>query len=338
MVATEGQLAILKHFVVHKKISVTAAAHEAGLNPKTALKYAKNKFKHVEYTRKTNPVVKKRRGVLVKLAKATVKAGHVVSPKYGSSSALRAGIFRETKKVVSARQIRRDMKELGFRSYRRKKCPTRTPKDVARRRAFAKRMLSFKKCSDIVFSDETWLCCNEKTGIVQYAKCRDDVLPLERKARWNVASVLVWAAIGVGYRSPLVVFPSRHTNADGDETTFRLNNQLYIRRCLQKVVGDLLKRKKVFQQDGARAHVHKNVIRYLTNKKLDFISDWPSNSPDMNMIELLWKDLGDRVGAMCPFTEEELIRAAHKAWQEIPQASIDRTVLHFRKVCKQVAK
>lgn len=67
----------------------------------------------------------------------------------------------------------------------------------------------------VVFSDESWLCCNERTGRLQWCKKRDDALPLEKKARWNVPSIMVWATAGYDWKGPLIIFPSKHSK-DGE--------------------------------------------------------------------------------------------------------------------------
>ena len=45
---------------------------------------------------------------------------------------------------------------------------------------------------------------------------------------------------------------------------------------------------KVFQQDGAPAHMARSVVQWLHDCEVNFISDWPGNSPNLNWIENLW--------------------------------------------------
>jgi transposase len=164
-----------------------------------------------------------------------------------------------------------------------------------------------------------------------WAKNIQEVLPLERKARWNVPSCMVWAGVGHGYKTELIILPSKKKDADGEARVFRLNAEQYIRRCLQPVVGSLLAKKRILQQDGARSHIAKRTIQYLKNKKLEVVSDWPPYSPDLNCVERLWKELNHRVGRRCPMTQEELQRFAKEEWAAIPQTLINRHVAHFEK-------
>ena len=317
-------------------VSAATAAGRLKISPKTAQKYARCDFKFVKAERRVSPKIRRRRTVLAKLAQLKKKVGYRQFPRHASSTSLRSGLFKATGELISARHVRREMRSCGFRSYRRTKVPTRTPKDVAKREAFARRQLKSKRLPHIVFSDETWLSTNESTGAAQWARSKKDVIPLERKARWNVASVLVWAAVGVGYKSPLIIFPPNKEDAEGELRTFRLDHKSYIRRCLSKVSGDLVRRKKVFQQDGARSHVHWKVMQYFEKKKVDVLEDWPPYSPDLNMIESVWNLLARRVGDKCPGNMEELLKCAKEAWDEIPQVDIDHHVLHFRNALKKV--
>src|SRR5205085_783910 len=92
-----------------------------------------------------------------------------------------------------------ELRAAGLRSFVRAPVPTRTSSDLLKRKAFAKKMRTWtvSQRSSIVFSDESWLTCCEHTSRQMWAEKRDDVLPLERKCRWNVASVMIWAAVGV---------------------------------------------------------------------------------------------------------------------------------------------
>lgn len=83
-------------------------------------------------------------------------------------------------------------------------------------------------------------------------------------------------------------------------------------------------------QDGSRAHANKCVAAYAAKKNLCFVPDFPANSPDYNMIELVWALLKDGIGKRCPLTMDELKAAAVAAWDEIPQRVLNKYVLHFK--------
>jgi len=276
----------------------------------------------------------KRRRVLASLAKVVAKKGHRKFPKFGCARQLRAGLRGKTGELLSVRQVQRDMLASGHKPYIRQRVPTRATKDLQRRAAFAKKLKGLgrvelrKLVRRIVFSDESWLCANEATGRNQYARERSEVLGLERKARWNCPSIMIWGAVGVNYKSDLVILPSKRLK-DGQEVAYRLDSSAYIRKCLSTVVPDLVRNGRAFQQDGARSHVAKATLRYLRNKKVELVHDWPPYSPDLSAIERIWKEVSSRVGLLCPLTTDELIAAARKVWAELPQSLINAHCMHL---------
>lgn len=228
---------------------------------------------------------------------------------------------------ISRRQCHRDLRRCGLRSYVRPAVPTRRTEDRDRRKAFARKQLLLDH-KRLAFSDESWLTCNELTGRNQWAKKRSDVLPRERRARWNVASVMVWATFGHNYRSELVVFPAKR-GEKGEKKPFRMDSRLYIRHCLASVARELTANNKTLVHDGARSHASKQTTQYLQRKKISYLKDFPPYSPDLNMIEPLWKTLAERVGAYCPATVAELSSVAKKVWREMPIQLLNSHAAHF---------
>ncbi len=318
------------------KGNAAAAATAAGVDPRTARRYAKRRWKadanqtRRNRTKKVVAAVAARRKHLVKYTKETVSKGSRTWPRHGTARALAEKLFLDKGIRVSRRTVQRDMKSSGLRSFVRPKVPTRTAKDLHKRRAFGVEMRrwSAKKLKSIVFSDESWLTTNEHTTRTQYAKSRDAVLPRERKCRWNVCSLQCWGAIGHNYKSALVIFPAKHEK-NGELKPYRLDSSAYVRRCLSTVATSLIRERRTFMQDGARAHASKNTLRYLKRKRIAYLEDWPPYSPDLNPIERMWNELQQRVGSRCPQSQEELVRIAHEEWKALPMTLINAHVAHF---------
>lgn len=306
----------------------TGAANATGFSRKTIAAIVQRGFKEERARRATSAKVLRRRAVLRRIAKKTVSKGDRKWAKFGSARQIRDQLNRETGEFLSIRTIQRELLAIGMRSYVRKALPTRRRSEIEKKKEFARKhtRLNWRR---VVFSDESWLCCNERTERTQYAECRDDVLPLEKKARWNVPSIMVWGAVGYNYKSRLIIFPSKAEDEGGEMRQFRLDAKGYVRKCLSTVAGDMVRGGRVWMQDGARAHAAAWTRAYLRRKGIDWLEDWPPYSPELNSIERLWKELNVRIGRRCPLTLEELIICAKEEWESLDQALINRHCHHF---------
>lgn len=91
------------------------------------------------------------------------------------------------------------------------------------------------------------------------------------------------------------------------------------------------------EQDGARCHWAKTVIRYLEGKGIEYMEGYPSNSPDLNPIESIWALLDKMIAErLVEQTEEALIAAVRSAWDELDQETINAHVMSFRSKCRRL--
>ena len=119
----------------------------------------------------------------------------------------------------------------------------------------------------------------------------------------------------------------------------KINTQYYVNNLLPKLFkdsSDLLPNKFIFQQDGAPAHTSRHTQKWIAQNSPDFISkdEWPPNSPDLKPLDYhIWGAMLHRYQQLLPKPEnkEQLKHALQTIWNELPQDSINKAVLAFRK-------
>ena len=92
---------------------------------------------------------------------------------------------------------------------------------------------------------------------------------------------------------------------------------------LDEALPQLLTSRHLFQQDGASYRTAKSTKDYFTRKSVRLLSNWPAQSPDLNIIEHLWDDLKVTVAKRAAKNLEELWACIQETWNKIPPHRID---------------
>ncbi len=115
--------------------------------------------------------------------------------------------------------------------------------------------------------------------------------------KYGGGSVMVWGCFAASGPGRLAVINGT------------INSAVYqkiLKDNVRPSVRDLkLKRTCVLQQDNDPKHTSKSTSEWLKKNKMKTL-EWPSQSPDLNPIEMLWHDLKKAVHARKPSNVAEL--------------------------------
>ena len=229
---------------------------------------------------------------------------------------------------VSKTTIARTRNKLGF-IYRPplvKQFITETQKQT--RLEFCRWVIENRtKLENIVFSDES-----------RFERGPDNSWRRIRRGQWNdtcfiektkfSSGIMVWGAIGKGYRSPLVRMSG---SVDALEYQKVLEQSGMFKTCDMKYG----RYRWAFMQDGAPCHNAAQTLEMLSRKAI-LVPGWPPNSPDLNPIEIVWAIIKKKLKKNEWNSCESVYSVAERIWNNIDQRIIDSLVEDFVRRCQLV--
>jgi len=167
--------------------------------------------------------------------------------------------------------------------------------------------------SKVIFSDECRVerHCNRRKFVRRPINQRFHSRYVTKTVKYGGYSVLVWGFI----------------KADGNRMLIRcpqiLNSAGY-QSVLSQGLLDMYNSDDIFMQDGAPCHRSMSTSQYLDSNNICVISDWPPQSPDLNIIEHMWCLVKEKVAKRHPKNAEELWYTIKEEWDGIPNEAISR--------------
>lgn len=186
---------------------------------------------------------------------------------------------------------------------------------------------------DVIFSDESRFCLHDDSGVFRVWRTTSeaDNPKYFRPTFVNTASVMVWGCIGPSGVGKLAVC-ERPINSAYYQEILREN----LKKSVKMIYGNK-QSPFIFQQDNAPSHSSIATKQYFKRKGI-LVLPWPSQSPDLNIIENVWQNMKNALNKDIPRTKAELVEKIFKIWYSIPPEFISKLYASIPKRLRAVAK
>lgn len=223
---------------------------------------------------------------------------------------------------VSLRTVQRRVHDdLRFKHFVARPKPLLTDVHKEKRLQFCNKYLAtdVEKWKGVLWSDEAKFTVTSSRKQRVYRRLGSD--PYDPKFTHNSAkypdSLMVWGCFSYCGAGKLVVLPKN--------TSMNQNNYLEL-LCDNLPECFEVCRAHTFMQDNAPCHRAKSVTTWLQDCCVDFIEDWPANSPDLNPIENLWSIIKRKLCDHNTSTLPRLEAVLQQLWAEISLSTLQSLV------------
>jgi uncharacterized protein (DUF2267 family) len=233
--------------------------------------------------------------------------------------------------LVSPDTIRRALRRAGLGAIEKPKKPLLSKTNIRKRLEWCKahRDWTVDDWKRVIWSDETKINRFNSDGRV-WAWIRDGEQLQPKHVKVTVkhggGSIMIWSALtyaGTGWMCKI--------DGNMDKTLYKEILQDEQDRTINFAAEELNLRRDqmVFQHDDDPKHTSNLVQEYLKNQEYQVL-EWPSQSPDLNPIENMWRLLKIRLNEYDtpPKGMQELYERVTKVWYDVIDKEECRNVIH----------
>lgn len=222
---------------------------------------------------------------------------------------------------VSARTVRRRLREFKLFGCRPAKKPWISAQNKKKRLAFAKRYRFFtaEDWRQVLWTDESAFCkLSQHRG--QYVrrppKSRFNPKYVKPTVKFGAGKLMVWGCFswyGVGPIHRIEGILNQYKYLD------------IMRDQMLPFAEENMPDQWILQQDNDPKHTAKSVKHWFDDQELQVL-EWPSQSPDLNPIEHVWSYLEKQLAGTKFKTFDELFNVLEQKWNEIPDSFLESLV------------
>ncbi len=235
--------------------------------------------------------------------------------------------IREMEESCRKSTITAVLHQSGLYSRVARRKPLLSARHMKARMEFAKKHLKDSKMvtNKILWSDETKIelfGLNSKRYVWRKPGTAHHLSNTVPTVKQGGGSIMLWGCFSAAGTGRLVAIEGKMNAAK--------YRDILDENLLQSAQDLRLGRRFTFQQDNDPKHTAKITKEWLHNNSVTVL-EWPSQSPDLNPIEHLWRDLKMAVHQRLLSNLTELERICKEEWRRIPKSRCEKLVASFPK-------
>jgi len=231
-------------------------------------------------------------------------------------------IICEQHRDISLDSIRKIIHKQSFRWSLQIPKPLLSAKHIARRLEWAEANKK-NKWGDYIFSDEATFWMEDYSGRI-WLKEGEEWLHGKVKHPYKIH---IWAAISIYGKTEIHIFSDN------------MNSEKYINILKSDFISfynQIKKRNRriTYQHDNDPKHTSAKTKKFMKDNKIKVL-DWPSCSPDLNIIENCWGVMKFNIEKKLPRTKDDLIKYIKLEWENLSQQFITKL---YKSIPKRLAE